>query len=66
MNEILWKPKNVNKTKLKDFTDLINDKYALDIDGYQEFIESSTDKLLGIQQKSQLTIHIGGWGGWGE
>lgn len=36
MNEILWKPKNVNKTKLKDFTDLINDKYALDIDGYQE------------------------------
>ena len=45
MNEILWKPKNVNKTKLKDFTDLINDKYALDIDGYQELYKWSIKKI---------------------
>ena len=45
MNEILWKPKNVNKTKLKDFTDLINDKYALDIVGYQELYKWSIKKI---------------------
>ena len=45
MNEILWKPKNVNKTKLKDFTNLINDKYTLDIDGYQELYKWSIKKI---------------------
>ena len=45
MNKILWNPNLDNNNNLEEFKDLINSKYALSLDSYQELYEWSVKNI---------------------
>ena len=45
MNKILWNPKLDSKNNLEEFKELINSKYALNLDSYQELYEWSVKNI---------------------
>ena len=45
MNKILWNPKLDSKNNLEEFKNLINSKYALSLDSYQELYEWSVKNI---------------------
>ena len=60
MNNILWKPKNVEKTKMMQFLNRINTSYSLDIKSYEDLhrwsIENISDFWKEIWNASD-TVH---------
>ena len=45
MNKILWNPNLDSKNNLEEFKNLINSKYALSLDSYQELYEWSVKNI---------------------